>query len=236
MYQEVKPLHPAEHGELKLKQVDNYGFASQAHAVPVVGPEFGDVSREYVIAFAQTGENDYAALAMLGFRQQENLFVAADGKWDARYVPVFLRRYPFITSEVEGGDAIVCIDEVGARDLSSPDGMPLFENGQPTDSTKQMAEILFRLRDDANRDKVWIKEIVDAGLLKSVSASAELPGGETVNMDGMFVIDEDKLREIPADKAADWLKRGLLSLVYAHLFSLGNLNALSERLVKRNSN
>jgi hypothetical protein len=235
MYQDVKPLHPAEHGSLKLRQVDHFRFAAKAHAVPVVGAEFSDVMREYVIAFAQQAEGTYTVLAMLGFRTEQNLFVDADGKWDARYVPVFLRRYPFITSEVEGGDAIICIDEAGAKELASDDGAALFENGQPTDATKQMAETLFRLRDDAARDKVWIKEIVDAGLLKPVTASAETPTGETVSMDGMFVVDEDKLRELPADKAAEWLKKGLMSLIYAHLFSLGNLSLLTERLHKHDA-
>jgi hypothetical protein len=146
---------------------------------------------------------------------------------------VFLRRYPFITSEVEGGDAIVCIDEAGARELASDEGIALFEDGQPSESTKRMAEFLFRLRDDANRDKSWVKEIADAGLLKSVSASAELPNGESVSMDGMFVIDEEKLRELPAEKIAGWLKSGVLSLIYGHLISLGNLSSLTERLIKR---
>jgi hypothetical protein len=233
MYQDVKPLHPAEHGNLKLRQIEHFHYAEKLHAVPVVGSEFNDVMREYVIAFAQQPEGTYAVLAMLGFRQEENLFIDSEGKWDARYVPVFVRRYPFVTSEVEGGDAIICIDETAAKALASDDGTALFENGEPTDATKQMAETLFRLRDDANRDKLWIKEIVDAGLLKSVSASAQTLKGETVSMDGMFVIDEDKLRELPADKAAEWLKKGLMSLIYAHLFSLGNLSGLTDKLHKR---
>lgn len=233
MYQEVKPLHPADHGTLKLRQLDSYAFAAKNHAIPVVGAEFADVAREYVIGFAPAEGGTYIALAMLGLRQEENLFVDEAGKWDSRYVPIYLRRYPFITSEVQGGDAVICIDEAAARELSSPDGVALFEDGKPTDATKKMAETLFRLRDDANRDKEWIKEIADAGLFKQVSASADLPDGRKVSMDGMFVVDEEKLRELPAEKAGEWLKKGILSIVYAHLMSLPNLALLTERLHKR---
>jgi hypothetical protein len=234
MYQDIKPLHPTNHGDLKLRPLANVNFAKTAHAVPVVGPEFSDVARDFVIAFVPLGEGKgYGAMAALGLRTNENLFINAEGQWDARYMPIFLRRYPFLTSELDTGEAIICIDETAARELHGEDGMPLFENGEPTESTKTMANTLFRVREDARRDQVWIKELADADLFRSVSASAELPSGEKVAMDGMWVVDEEKLRAIPDAKAAEWVKNGVMSLIYAHLLSLRNLGDLANRLQKQ---
>jgi hypothetical protein len=234
MYQDIKPLHPDFHANVKLKPLSDYNFTKSIHAVPVVGAEFRDVAREYVIAFSPVGENnEYGAMIALGLRDGENLFLKADGMWDAAYVPVFLRRYPFLTSEMPNGDAIICVDEAAVKELQSDDGFPLFENGQPTEQIKTMAQSLFRIRDDAKRDREWLKQVADAGLLRSVSASADLPSGQTVSMDGMWVIDEEKLRELPAEKLQEWVKNGVLSLIYAHLVSLGNLPGLASRLQAR---
>ncbi|MBV8466888.1 MAG: SapC family protein [Burkholderiales bacterium] len=234
MYQDIKPLHPDFHGNVKLKPLSNFEFSAKAHAIPVVGPEFREVAREYVIAFTPIGESgEYGAMAALGLREGENLYLKADGMWDATYVPIFLRRYPFLTSEMENGEAIVCIDEEAVKTLSSEDGLPLFENGEPTADIKATAQTLFRIRDDAKRDREWLKQVAAAGLLRSVSASAELPSGQSVSMDGMWVVDEDKLREISAEQAQEWLKNGVMSLIYAHLLSLGNLPGLASRLRAR---
>ncbi|MBV8659217.1 MAG: SapC family protein [Burkholderiales bacterium] len=236
MFQQVKPLHPEHHAGLKLKQLPSFDFCAKVHAVPIVGPEFREAAHEFVIAFARSSEGVYNAMAALGLRQEENLFVDANGAWDGRYAPFFIRRYPFLTAEVGDGDAIVCIDEAALPHLQGDDGIAMFQNGEPTEDTRKLAETLFRMRNDANRDQEWIKMLADADLFKPVSASADLPSGEKVSMDGMWVVDEEKLRELPAEKLGEWARSGILPLVYAHLLSLGNLSNLAHRLEKRTAN
>jgi hypothetical protein len=51
---------------------------------------------------------------LLGLREAENLFVDRDGKWDARYVPAFVRRYPFVPGKGPQGELLVCIDEASS--------------------------------------------------------------------------------------------------------------------------
>ncbi len=35
---------------------------------------------------------------LLGIRDQENLYVDDNGAWNAKYIPAFVRRYPFVFS------------------------------------------------------------------------------------------------------------------------------------------
>ena len=47
----------------------------------------------------------------MGLRDGENLFLREDGSWEDAYVPAYIRRYPFIFSELPGGDQLtLCID------------------------------------------------------------------------------------------------------------------------------
>ncbi len=70
---------------------------------------------------------------MLGFRNDENLFVDENGKWDAKYIPAFVRRYPFVLAEAfEGSKKAseqmleVRIDETFPG-LNHEKGKPLFQ-------------------------------------------------------------------------------------------------------------
>lgn len=229
-YKDVAAVDAKKHADLKLSLADNYRFAAKAHAVPVVGGEFANAMRDYPIVFAQTGENEYGATVMLGLKNEQNLFVDADGKWAAKYIPFFVRRFPFVTVEVDNNDAVLCIEESAIAEVRREADANAFEDGQATEPMKQFAQLMFQSRDDARQTSTFLHELGKLGLLRQVSATAELPNGEKLSMDGMWVVDEEKLRTLPADVAAAWVKDGRMALIYAHLFSLVNLQVLVEKL------
>ena len=48
------------------------------------------------------------------------------------------------------------------------------------------------------------------------------------NIDGIYVIDEKALNELPDEDFLAFRKQGLLPLIYAHLSSLQQLRRISE--------
>jgi len=60
------------------------------------------------VIFISTGERladgrpMASPVALLGITPHENLRVTPEGRWDARYVPAFIRRFPFLTAGVKG--------------------------------------------------------------------------------------------------------------------------------------
>jgi len=49
---------------------------------------------------------------LLSLQQSENVYLAEDGSWQGKYVPAFIRRYPFVLSQTDEQDkAFLCIDE-----------------------------------------------------------------------------------------------------------------------------
>ena len=49
--------------------------------------------------------------ALLGIRDNENLYVEENGAWNAKYLPAFVRRYPFVFSSDDGANFTLCLDE-----------------------------------------------------------------------------------------------------------------------------
>lgn len=66
---------------------------------------------EYTIVFAGSDEAPVPAI-LLGIGQNENLYVDDQGAWNAKYIPAFVRRYPFVFTQSEDGRTLtLCVDE-----------------------------------------------------------------------------------------------------------------------------
>jgi hypothetical protein len=172
-------------------------------------------------------------VAVLGLRSEENLFVDAQDRWLARYLPAFLRRYPFVLAEIPGQSLAVCIDEAYAG-LSDTEGQALFdEQGQETPFLKQTLEFLTQYQREYARTEAFCKRLEENGLLKETNARANLRDGRTFTLNGLLVVDEKKLLELPDAVALSMFRSGELHLVTAHLVSLSNIQRLADRLAER---
>ncbi len=78
-------------------------------------------------------------VALLGLRNEENLYIAEDGSTDAHYIPAFARRCPFELAET--GERVIRIDASFAG-FSCDAGEALFENGEATPILTQAIEFL----------------------------------------------------------------------------------------------
>jgi len=47
---------------------------------------------------------------------------------------------------------------------------------------------------------------------------------------GMLVVDETRLKQLPPATVQEWFASGELGLIYANLLSLGNLKRLAQRM------
>ncbi|NIR58894.1 MAG: SapC family protein, partial [Gammaproteobacteria bacterium] len=66
---------------------------------------FASAGLDYPIIF--TGP-DRVPLAVLGMRAGQNLFIGDDGVYEPnRYVPAFIRRYPFVFAEDKANNRFV---------------------------------------------------------------------------------------------------------------------------------
>jgi hypothetical protein len=242
-YERPVPLNRTEHKDLRLKGVPNVKFAMNAHSVPLTGAEFGVAARDLLIVFAGNDIADAGPVALLGLRQNENLYVDVDGKWAANtYVPAFVRRYPFVLAEKpagqEGEDFTVFLDEQ-YEGFNADEGERLFkEDGTDTELLTNAVGFLGEFQQNVARTKWFMQQLVKHDLLEPRNVRLQKDAkdgqeGKAINLNGLFVVNEEKLRALDEKVTHELLREGVLGWVYAHLLSLANIDRLALRLSDR---
>lgn len=231
-YRRPQALDPARHGALRLAPPGHYGFAGRTNAVALLAPEFPLAARFAPIVFT-SGANALPAM-VLGLKNDENLFIGADGQWErSAYVPAYVRRYPFIFLEQPGGDRLtLCVDEE-AEALRDPRGRPLFDGEKPSEATRQALELCTAFQRDAAASRAFVDALESKGLLVDRRADVALERGDRLALGGFRVIDETKFNAVDDATFLDWRKRGWIGLVYCHLLSSANWAGLVDRAAKR---
>ena len=111
IYEKTAPVTNQRHRDWSIKKGADCTFAKHVNAVPLTAVEFGAASAEYAIVFTGTA-GAYMPTVILGMRDRQNLYLNEDGSWRAKYLPAFIRRYPFVFASDEGGKRFtLCLDE-----------------------------------------------------------------------------------------------------------------------------
>ncbi|TAL86655.1 MAG: multidrug transporter [Rhodanobacter sp.] len=242
-YERPVPLNREQHKDLHLKAVPHVKFAMNAHSVPLTGAEFSIAARDLLIVFAGTDAADAGPVALLGLRENENLHVDADGHWAPHtYVPAFVRRYPFILAEKpvgeEGDDLTVFLDEQ-YEGFDQNEGERLFkEDGTDTEMLTNAVNFLGEFQQNVARTRWFMQQLNKHDLLepRNVQLKKEPKDGtegKSINLNGLFVVNEDKLRALDEKTAHEFAREGMYGWIYAHLLSLSNIDRLAQRLDER---
>lgn len=239
LYQRSIALDPAAHRGRRVVPLTDFSIARDLHAVFVTATEFAQAALEYPIVFIDTGHHDaggrpmMSPVALLGLSHGENLHVEG-ARWEGRYIPAYIRRYPFSTAVVPGASGInVLVDEAWAG-FSEHAGEPLFEaDDAPAPALRRAIDFLERFELETDRTRAFCERVVMLGVLKEMKADATLPGGQKLSVDGFHAIDEEKLRALPDEAVIELWRNGLLMLMQSHLLSLANIRHLVNRKAAR---
>ena len=228
-YKEAVPVSKEQHAALSIDTTRNYRFASGVNSVPLTATEFPFAARDYVIVFA--GPETPMPAAILGVQQDRNLFVADDGAWKGRYIPAFVRRYPFVFSSNEDQSQFtLCVDTGFAGLNEEGRGERLFDDeGQNSDYLEKMLKFLQEYQLQFQRTRVFCQQLKDLGLLESMQAHISMPGGSQQSLTGFQVINRDRLKALGGDKLAELARTDALELAYLHLQSMNNFAVMVER-------
>ncbi len=229
------PLDAKAHSQLALKKDFSLDYAAKVNAVPVNLIEMPQVCHFYPIAFSP--DKNATPVAIMGLRDNENLFIGPDGKWvDNTYIPAYIRRYPFIFSEVPGSDQLsLCVDMNDT--IIEKDGEQRFfeTDGKPSVLSQNALEFCKSYHAAAQATLAFSKMLDQSGLLVQRQADINIGGGKKISFSGFRIIDEKKLAEIDDKTFLEWRKQGWLPFIYAHLFSGAQWQRLTGLLNQRMS-
>ena len=234
VYETAVPITHARHGKWSAEVGQDYSFSQRVNSVPLMTAEFPLAAAEYAIVFGGAGDVVIPA-AILGVRADENLFVSGDGKWQGRYVPAFLRRYPFVfSSRDEGKTFTLCIDE-GFPGFNQDDrGQRLFgDDGKPTPYVDNVLKFLQQYQVEFDRTQAFCKRLKELNLLEPMQAQVSLDSGEKRLLTGFSAVDRARLKTLSSAVLADLAKSDELELIYTHLLSMRNFADMRERLSGR---
>lgn len=210
-----------------------FSFAAETHTVILSAAEFIEAGHEYPIIFSVGAEQSPVPLALLGLAASENLFVDDSGKWSARYIPAYVRRYPFIPADTGGTEFPVCIDEA-FDGLNKAEGQRLFdEDGSPTDYCRFVQSFVSDAQQQYLAGQAFVARIHELDLFRLMDANVKLKNGADLVLREFLIVDEDKLGRLSDSDVLDLFRKGYLPLIYAHLSSLKNISKLADLKVGR---
>lgn len=232
-YSNPMPLDAKAHSHLGMKKSFGFGFTKTVNAVPVNLIEMAQICHFYPIAFSPDG--NATPVAILGLRDNENLFVNDKGLWlEGTYIPAYVRRYPFIFSEVPGKDQLTLCVDFDENIVEENGEQPFFDqDGKPSTLSQNALEFCKSYHAAAQQTLDFSKALAESGLLVSREAQINAAGSRRINFSGFHIIDEEKLAGLPDKEFLKWRARGWLPFLYAQLFSGAQWQRLTFLLNQR---
>ena len=171
-------------------------------------------------------------VALLGLRDGENMFVDRDGGWTGRYVPAFVRQYPFVFASTDNGDTFtLCIDETFSGLNEEGLGERLFDSaGARTQYLQGVLGFLQAYQTQFLATRRFVQRLEDLKLLEAMEAQFTLGPGQQIKLGGFYTVNRERLRAVEGEVLSQMARSGELDLIYAHLHSLRNLAPVAERI------
>lgn len=231
IYETAVPVSSGRHGKCSIEAGQGFGYAGKINSVPLTAVEFPLAAAEYAIVFAQNG-GDVVPVAILGARAGENLYVRDDGGWNAKYIPAFIRRYPFVFADKEDGKSFtLCVDEAFQGLNYQGRGQALFTpDGQRTPYVDNVLKFLQEYSAQFLRTQAFCRKVAELQLLEPMQAQFTLAGGRKMSLTGFHAVDRKRLKALPPQTLAELAASDELELLYLHLQSMRNFAAVKDKL------
>ncbi|WP_286238535.1 SapC family protein [Neptuniibacter halophilus] len=228
-YTNAVPVSSSKHRDWSVKVGSNYEYARSTNSVPLMAVEFPNAAQEYPVVFAQT-DDAVLPVAILGVSDERNMFVDEEGHWKAKYIPAFVRRYPFVFSTTDDGSTLMlCIDESFEGFNQEGVGERLFDaEGERTQYLKSVLSFVEEYQAHFKRTQAFTKRLKELDLFEPMQAKVALETGKQMSLTGFLGINRGKLNTLPGDTLSELAKSGELEMIYIHLQSMKNFSVMID--------
>jgi len=232
IYETAVPVSSARHAKYAVDVGHSYAFSAGINAVPLMAVEILRAATEYAVVFTGDGE-DIMPAVVLGVKGEQNLYLGPDGEWKAKYIPAFIRRYPFVFSaSADSKTLTLCVDEAYPGLNTEGKGQRLFaEDGRPSPYVDQVLKFLQEYQAHFVRTQAFGRRLKEYDLLEPMQAKVTTPGGKVLSLTGFTAVSRSKLRALSGEQLTALAKTDELELLYLHLYSMRNFNDVKDRLI-----
>lgn len=231
----VVMLNIEDHKDLKVITERSAVYGDDTWYALTFPLEFRTLQTYYPIFFQKHTETGrFFALALLGFREGENLFLDGD-RWSVPYVPLSIKREPFLIGHqkvmVEGEERlerVVHIDMENPR-VNTDRGERLFmEFGGNSPYLDTVADILDAIHLGLSQADGFMAALEKYELLEGFTLEVQLDNGDKHQLVGLHTINEDKLKDLDSQALVELHEQGYLQSIYMVLASQSNVRKMIQ--------
>jgi hypothetical protein len=232
-YTSPAALDAKKHAKLGLKKGFGFNFTKAINAIPINLIEMPQICHFYPIAFSP--DENATPVAILGLRDNENLFLDEKGQWEkSTYIPAYIRRYPFIFSEAPGSEQLTLCVDMNDKVVEENSNQPFFDkNGKASALSSNALEFCKSYHAASQQTLAFSQALNKSGLLVERAAQISVAGNRRINFSGFRIIDEAKFAELKDKEFLEWRAKGWLPFIYAHLFAGAQWQRLTFLLNQR---
>lgn len=228
MFENFANLDVDIHKDLKFAPSVNLEFAKTTSVAPLAASEISKAMRHFPIAFSI--DEPMTPVAFMSLIEGQNAFVNAAGQWTADYLPVHIRRYPFILGDTDDPNEFSVMFDTDATELNTAAGQPLYEeSGEMAPALKEAVDLLQAFQYELKATQQLLRPLIEKDVLTVQSISVNQPDGNVWTFEGVHAVDGDRVNALDDATLAAWNRSGLMAIIYAHFHSLENVRYLAER-------
>jgi hypothetical protein len=221
-------LNNVEHRDLRIIRNRGAQYGDDLMYAGTFPAEFRTIQAHYPIVFGKNPDGTYTPLALLGFREKQNLFLAKD-KWDAHYVPLMVERIPFLIGNSPNGK-VVHVDIENPR-ISRTEGERVFnDDGSSTSYLEHVSRALAFLDEGIASIPAFTAALQEHNLLESFVLDIDLRDGQPRRFAGFHTIQDERVAKLDPAAVARLHERGFLQPIYMVIASLVHLRQLIDRV------
>ncbi len=221
------PLSTTTHATKHYIPRKDYSFAADQQVVPILIEEIPKLLPHFNLCFIYE-QNTYHPVVLTSLGGNTNLYINHDGKWLAPYIPAYLRTHPFRMITSEDNKNLMCILDDYLTDQSN--GLPIFdEQGNLTQPVQDIFDFLHKCDRSLQATKSACALLDKAGVIEKWPLQIQQQEGqEPLKINGLYKISEKALNELDGKTFAGLRGNGALALAYAQIFSMNQINQLTE--------
>lgn len=227
-------LNNVDHANLFINSQFKPGCGYDFNLTSVFPVEYIRLQSHYPIFFTYDKENNiYQSVAMLGFEENENLFLESKGLLTA--LPLSIQRIPFYIgkrTKIEGG---IPVDEknltidVDHPSVNQDSGNRIFlEHGGNSDYLNHINKVLVTIDESIRELEEFSQLLSSLDLFEPLNLSIDLDknNSNSFTIKGLWTINETKLKNLEEKSISELHKKGFLQHIYMIAASIGNMNNL----------
>jgi len=221
------PLDSTTHRQHGWVRSSGYRFAAQDAMVPLLLTEAGHALAAFPLAFCSADDGGFRLVALQGLTAGCNVYLDANGRWLAPYIPSHYRAYPFSLLQVQADGKILYM-------LGFDHSSGLYRETPNVQVNEQ------RFYDDAGNLLPWMQQLsnflletakeraVTQQAVNALAAAKVLVPWDGIALPGLHRLSLEALGRLPANVLELLRDARALELAYAQLLSIPRLALLQQ--------